>query len=46
MGSAFLVIVLVAFAPAIAFMCWCELRDWQPTYLRSRTLSPKARRLD
>ena len=46
MGSTFLVIVLVAFAPAIAFMCWCELRDWQPSYLRSKTPSPKAHRLD
>jgi hypothetical protein len=46
MGSAFLVILLSAFAPAIAFMCWCELRDWRPAYLRHRSLSPEARRLD
>jgi hypothetical protein len=38
MGSTFLLILLVAFAPVIAFMCWCELRDWQPSYMRQKSL--------
>lgn len=44
MGSAFLLILLVAFAPVIAFMCWCELRDWRPAYLRNKPVSAEGDR--
>jgi hypothetical protein len=40
MGSTFLLILLLAFSPVIAFMCWCELRDWQPSYMRQKPLPP------
>jgi hypothetical protein len=43
-GSVFLLILVAAFAPAIAFMCWCELRDWRPSYLRHKPISPEAPR--
>ena len=45
MGSAFLLILLVAFAPVIAFMCWCELRDWRPAYLRNKRISVEGDRI-
>ena len=46
MGSAFLMILLLAFAPVIGFMCWCELRDWQPSYRRPKPLSQEIDRIE
>jgi hypothetical protein len=43
-GSALLLILLAAFAPAVAFMCWCELRDWRPSYLRQKPAPSEAPR--
>jgi hypothetical protein len=45
MGSAFLLILLFAFAPFVAFMCWCELRDWRPAYLRNKPVSAESQRV-
>lgn len=46
MGPAFLVILLAAFGPVVAFMCWCEKRDWQPTYMRSKNVPRQPKRAE